>query len=60
MPVFSIYSSESEEVLVLMVGSEISLHYQDTDGNPFGENLISFPGMSTNDLKYAKNFIQFS
>jgi collagen type V/XI/XXIV/XXVII alpha len=52
VPVFSIYSSESDEVLVLMVGSEVALFYMDVDGNPVDDNLIAFPGVSTDDLEY--------
>jgi collagen type V/XI/XXIV/XXVII, alpha len=50
VPLFSIYSSESEEVLILMVGSEVALFYQDTDGNPSEESLISF-GVGIDDQK---------
>lgn len=50
---FSIFTSESEEALVLMVGSEIVMYYQDTDGNPREDGIISF-GVSTNDLMWHR------
>lgn len=53
VPVFSIYTSESEESLVLFVGSEISLVYQDSEGKLIDDNLISFDA-STNDLKWHR------
>lgn len=42
VPIFSMYSSENEEVLTLLVGSQIVLYYQDTDGNPFEDSFILF------------------
>jgi hypothetical protein len=35
-----------------MVGSEVALFYMDVDGNPVDDNLIAFPGVSTDDLEY--------
>lgn len=42
MTLFSIYSSDSEKVLSLTIGTDIALYYQDTDGNPFESSKISF------------------
>lgn len=42
MPLFTMYSSESEEVLSVQVGSSVALYYQDVTGNPT-EGLIDFP-----------------
>lgn len=42
LPLFSIYSDESEEVLTISVGTSVGFYYQDTDGNPIGDNLINF------------------
>lgn len=53
VPVFSIFTSESEEALVLMVGSEVVMFYQDTEGNPREDGIINF-GVSTNDLKWHR------
>lgn len=50
---FSIYTSESEESLVLFVGSEIAVVYQDSEGNLNEDSLISFEA-STNDLKWHR------
>jgi collagen type V/XI/XXIV/XXVII, alpha len=58
VPVFSIYNQDSEEVLVLFVGSEIAVVYQDTDGEIIEDNLISFEA-STNDLKWHRIGISF-
>lgn len=52
MTLFSIYSSDSEKVLSLTVGTDISLHYQDTDGNPFESSKISF-GVNIADKRYV-------
>lgn len=43
VPLFTMYSSESEEVLSVLVGSSIALYYQDTTGKPLTNNLIDFP-----------------
>lgn len=40
--VFSIYSSESIKVVSLIVGKNIALYYEDLDGNPFENSIISF------------------
>lgn len=53
VPVFSIYTSESEESLVLFVGSEIAVVYQDSEGVLVEDNLISFDA-STNDLQWHR------
>lgn len=53
VPLFSVYSSDSEEVLMLMVGMEVALYYQDTDGNPEEESLISF-GVSIDDERWHR------
>lgn len=53
VPVFSIYTSESEESLVLFVGSEVAVVYQDSEGNLVEDNLISFDA-STNDLAWHR------
>ena len=53
VPLFSIFSSEGEEVLILMVGAEIALFYQDTEGNPEEDSLISF-GVGINDKKWHR------
>lgn len=50
---FSIYTSESEESLVLFVGQEISIVYQDSEGNLVDDSLISFEA-STNDLEWHR------
>lgn len=42
LPLFSMYSQSSEKVLSLMVGSDIQLYYQDTDGNPMRNTIVSF------------------
>jgi collagen type V/XI/XXIV/XXVII alpha len=51
VPVFSIYTSESEESLVFYVGSEISLLYQDE--LIIDDNFVSFEA-NTNDLKWHR------
>lgn len=48
VPLFSIYSSESEEVLSLLVGTDIALYYQDTEGNPKSDPVVSF-GVNIDD-----------
>lgn len=53
VPVFSIYTSESEESLVLFVGSEIAVVYQDSEGKVVDDNLISFEA-NTNDLQWHR------
>lgn len=58
VPVFSIYTSDSEESLVLFVGSEIAVVYQDSEGEQLEDNLISFEG-STNDLQWHRIGISF-
>jgi collagen type V/XI/XXIV/XXVII alpha len=50
-PVFSIYTSESEESLVLYVGSQVSLLYQDE--SMIDDNMINFDA-STNDLEWHR------
>lgn len=50
---FTIYTSESEDSLVLMVGSEIAIIYQDADGTFNEDALISFDA-STNDLEWHR------
>ena len=50
-PVFSIYTSESEESFVLYVGSQVSLLYQDE--SMIDDNMISFD-VNTNDLKWHR------
>ncbi len=42
LPLFSMYSQSSERVLSLMVGSDIQLYYQDTDGTPIRNTIVSF------------------
>jgi collagen type V/XI/XXIV/XXVII, alpha len=51
--VFSIHNQDSEEVLVIFVGSEIAVVYQDTDGEIIEDNLISFEA-NTNDLNWHR------
>lgn len=58
VPVFSIYNQESEETLVLYVGSEIAVVYQDTQGNLNDDSLISFEA-NTNDLEWHRIGISF-
>jgi collagen type V/XI/XXIV/XXVII, alpha len=58
VPVFSIYNQESEEALVLFVGSEIAVVYQDIEGNLNDDNLISFEA-DTNDLEWHRIGISF-
>jgi len=53
VPVFSIYTSESEESLVLFVGSEIALVYQDLENSLGDETMISFEA-DTNDLEWHR------
>ncbi|KAL1380744.1 hypothetical protein pipiens_013966 [Culex pipiens pipiens] len=53
VPLFSVYSSDSEEVLMLMVGMEVALYYQDTDGEPEEESLISF-GVGIDDQRWHR------
>lgn len=43
VPLFSMYSSESEEVFAVMVGKTVGLFYQDMTGSPVDGNLIEFP-----------------
>lgn len=42
-PLFTMYSSESEEVLSVHVGRSIGFQYQDTTGRPSENSLIDFP-----------------
>lgn len=42
LPLFSMYSQSSERVLSLMVGSDIQFYYQDTDGTPIQNTVVSF------------------
>lgn len=42
LPLFSMYSESSERVLSLLVGSDIQLYYQDTDGTPVRSTIVSF------------------
>lgn len=39
---FTIYNEEGEEQLSVALGSDVSIYYEDTDGLPEEENLISF------------------
>lgn len=55
---FSIYTSESEESLVLFVGSEIAVVYQDSVGTLIEDNLMKFDA-STNDLEWHRIGISF-
>lgn len=59
LSLFSIYSSDSEKVLSLTVGTDIALYYQDTDGNPFENPLISF-GVNIADQRYTHVVFFFS
>lgn len=45
---FTIYNEEGEEQLSVALGSDVSLYYEDTDGLPEEENLISF-GVNIDD-----------
>lgn len=56
-PLFSMYSQSSERVLSLLVGSDIQLYYQDTDGTPVRNTVVSF-GIGFDDDKYIpiRNF----
>jgi collagen type V/XI/XXIV/XXVII, alpha len=51
VPIFAIYTSESEESLVLYAGSEITVLYQDE--SMIDDNMITFDA-STNDLKWHR------
>lgn len=42
VPLFTMYSSESEEVLSVLVGNSVALYYQDVTGRP-SDGLIDFP-----------------
>lgn len=42
VPLFTMYSSESEEVLSVLVGPSVALYYQDVTGKP-SDGLIDFP-----------------
>lgn len=42
LPLFSMYSQTSERVLSLMVGSDIQIYYEDIDGTPIRNTIISF------------------
>lgn len=48
VPLFSMYSSTSERVFAFIVGSDVALQYQDMDGNPLDDEIISF-GVSIAD-----------
>lgn len=43
VPLFTMYSSESEEVLSIVVGTSIGLYYQDSTGLPTDSSLVEFP-----------------
>lgn len=58
VPLFSMYSSESEEVLSVLVGTSIALHYQDITGRPVDNSLIDFP-INIDDEKWVSNSVQF-
>lgn len=58
VPVFSMHDQYSEEVLVVFVGSEIAVVYQDSNSEVLEDNLISFEA-STNDLKWHRIGISF-
>lgn len=53
VPLFSIYSSESEEVLAILVGSEIALYYQDMNDPLSDPILVQFP-LNINDEKWHR------
>lgn len=53
-PLFTMYSSESEEVLSVVVGTSIGLRYQDTQGRPSDNSLVDFP-INIADEKYVKD-----
>lgn len=55
LPLFSIYSQSSERVLSVMVGSDIQLYYQDTDGTPIHNTIVSF-GIGFADERYIHLF----
>lgn len=55
LPLFSMYSQSSERVLSLMVGSDIQLYYQDTDGTPIRNTIVSF-GIGFSDDRYTCYF----
>lgn len=59
LPLFSIYSQISDRVLSLMVGPDIQLYYQDTDGTPVRNNIVSF-GIGFTDQKYSINVQRFN
>lgn len=50
LPLFTMYSESSEKVLSLMVGSDIQLYYQDIDGTPLRNKIVSF-GIGFTDEK---------
>ena len=58
VPVFSMYNQDSEENLVVFVGSEIAVVYQDANGAVLDDNLINFEA-DTNDLKWHRIGISF-
>lgn len=52
-PVFTIYSDESEEILSLAVGTEITLNYEQIDANFKQRNNINF-GIGINDHSWHR------
>ena len=43
VPLFTMYSSESEEVLSVLVGTSIAIQYQDVTGRPTENGIVDFP-----------------
>lgn len=52
VPLFTMYSSESEEVISVHVGNSIALQYQDVTGRPSDSSLVDFP-ISIDDEKWV-------
>lgn len=57
VPLFTMYSSESEEVLSVLVGTSIALQYQDTTGRPGDDSIVDFP-INIDDDKWVSNAIK--
>lgn len=49
---FTIYSDDGEEQLAVSLGRDVSLYYEDMDGLPEDENLISF-GVNIDDGEWV-------
>lgn len=50
MTLITLYSDSGDEQFIFSVGTEISIFYEDIDGNPDHGNMISF-GVNIDDGK---------